>query len=193
MLHKFDLLGFVSLTDAEKETINTQKTLKSRATLVAPVAKNCSDVDGCKVLPANFEQLGELAQQLLNDKQLDVSKVRPFFWSLVETYVDKFQLYPFDASKALFVSLELNNYPREQLRDLIRRLEVVYESKYAQTSELSEASSGWRQTEVDSGQPDSDQPDSSLQGLGEQDNESEQLKTSQLQNSVKYASQFSDR
>jgi hypothetical protein len=47
-------------------------------------------------------QLGELVIKLLNDKNLEVSKVRPFFWSLLETYADHFRLYPFIASKVLF-------------------------------------------------------------------------------------------
>lgn len=42
----------------------------------------------------DLTQLGELVGRLLKDESLEVSKVRPFFWSLVEAYVDRFQLYP---------------------------------------------------------------------------------------------------
>ncbi len=78
-------------------------------------------------VPDTLDQLGKIAQQLLNDKDLEVSKVRPFFWSLVETYVDRFQLYPFDVSKALFCHFELHSYPAEELTELIEQLEQQYE------------------------------------------------------------------
>jgi len=74
----------------------------------------------------DLTQLGELAAQLLNDKNLEVSKVRPFFWSLVETYVDRFDLYPFDVNKALFSYLELNDYPEETVLQLIKQLESQF-------------------------------------------------------------------
>jgi hypothetical protein len=80
--------------------------------------------------PENLTQLGELAIQFLNDKNLEVSKVRPFFWSLVETYVDRFQLYPFDVKKALFCFLELNDYPEETMIELIRQLESQFEKSH---------------------------------------------------------------
>jgi hypothetical protein len=78
-------------------------------------------------VPKDLTQLGELAITLLNDKNLEVSKVRPFFWSLVETYVDRFHLYPFDVNKALFSQLELNDYPEESILQLIRQLEKQFE------------------------------------------------------------------
>lgn len=80
--------------------------------------------------PKNLTQLGELAIELLNDKNLEVSKVRPFFWSLVETYVDRFKLYPFDVNKALFSHLELNDYPEDTMRDLVSQLELQYEKSH---------------------------------------------------------------
>ncbi len=78
----------------------------------------------------DLTQLGELAARLLNDKKLEVSKVRPFFWSLVETYVDRFQLYPFDVNKALFSHLELNDYPEETVRQLVKQLESQFEKTH---------------------------------------------------------------
>jgi hypothetical protein len=82
------------------------------------------------VSPENLTQLGELAIQLLNDKNLEVSKVRPFFWSLVETYVDRFQLYPFDVKKALFSYLELNDYPEDTMLELVKQLEMQFEKSH---------------------------------------------------------------
>lgn len=78
----------------------------------------------------DLTQLGELATGILNDKNLEVSKVRPFFWSLVETYVDRFNLYPFDVNKALFSNLELNDYPEETVLQLVEQLESRFEKMH---------------------------------------------------------------
>ncbi len=83
-------------------------------------------------VPGSIDELGEVARQLFNDKNLEVSKLRPFFWSLVETYVDRFQLYPFDVTKALFSHLELNGYPEDELRTLINQLETLYKKNHGQ-------------------------------------------------------------
>ena len=80
--------------------------------------------------PKNLDQLGELAIHLLNKKNLEVSKVRPFFWSMVETYVDRFQQYPFDTNKALFSYLELADFPEEEVQKLVEQLESQYEKSH---------------------------------------------------------------
>ena len=80
--------------------------------------------------PSNLDQLGELAIDMLNEKNLEVSKVRPFFWMMVETYVDRFQQYPFDASKALFSYLELADFPEDEIRKLVEQLETQYEKSH---------------------------------------------------------------
>jgi hypothetical protein len=77
--------------------------------------------------PTDLTQLGALAIRILNDKNLEVSKVRPFFWSLVETYVDRFHLSPFDVNKDLFSHLELNDYPEEEVLQLVMQLESRFE------------------------------------------------------------------
>ncbi|HHJ35550.1 MAG TPA: hypothetical protein ENJ87_07275 [Gammaproteobacteria bacterium] len=81
----------------------------------------------------DLEQLGELAIEVLNDKNLEVSKVRPFFWSLVEAYVDRFHLYPFDINKALFSYLELNDYPEKTVRKLVEQLETQFEQVHGRS------------------------------------------------------------
>ena len=83
-----------------------------------------------KQAPKDLDQLAELVIAQLNDKNLEVSKVRPFFWSLVEAYVDRFQLYPFDVSKVLFSHLELNNYPKDLVKKLVEQLESQYEKAH---------------------------------------------------------------
>lgn len=72
--------------------------------------------------PLDFDQLAERAMQLLQDENLEVSKLRPFFWSLVEAYVDRFQCFPFDVRNALFCHLELNDYPAEEVEAVIEAL-----------------------------------------------------------------------
>ena len=80
----------------ESEKSKGNKTLKLRKN--KNTVLNAEDKFGQspgKLSPsADLTQVGELAIELLNDKNLEVSKVRPFFWSLVEAYVDRFQLYP---------------------------------------------------------------------------------------------------
>lgn len=80
--------------------------------------------------PENLSQLAVLAVKLLNDKNLEVSKVRPFFWTLVETYLDRFQRYPFDVNRALFSYLESNNYPEETTLELVKQLESQFEKQH---------------------------------------------------------------
>ena len=137
VLHHFKLLGFAALTDAEKDKINHQSALKSRSKsgAVLQAGEKFSLAGNRLTAPVNLDQLGEIVQQLLNDKNLEVSKVRPFFWSLVETYVDRFQCFPFDVNKALFSHLELNDFPEGELRALIRQLETLCESRNAESLE----------------------------------------------------------
>jgi len=85
-----------------------------------------------------LDDLSRISRSMLMDKNLEVSKFRPFFWNLVETYVDRFQVLPFDAIKALFSYLELHQYPKEQLRDLVEQLERLYETQHGRPMRESE-------------------------------------------------------
>jgi hypothetical protein len=78
----------------------------------------------------DLDELSKITRDMLMDKNLEVSKVRPFFWTMVETYVDRFQVFPFDATKALFSYLELREYPEQQLRDLVQQLEDLYRKQH---------------------------------------------------------------
>lgn len=77
-------------------------------------------------LPETFDQFGEMLGKLLMDEHLEVSKVRPFFWSMVEAYLDRFDIYPFDIVKALFSYLETREYPPQELEKLVAQLENLY-------------------------------------------------------------------
>ena len=72
--------------------------------------------------------LGEHVREALQADDLKVSEVHPFFWSLVETYVDRFEQYPFDISKALISYLELKEYPEVAVRNLVDELEAQFEA-----------------------------------------------------------------
>lgn len=86
----------------------------------------------------SLDDLSQISRNMLMNKNLEASKVRPFVWALVEAYVERFQVFPFDASKALFSYLELHGYPEEQLRDLVKQLEKLYEKQYGRPVRESE-------------------------------------------------------
>lgn len=120
-------------SDKEPVTVNnkndTQKALNPQMQTEALVqAKNVEAhaTERAFRAPDNLDQLSKAAHTLLMDKNLEVGKVRPFFWSMVETYVDRFQIYPFDVVKALFSYLESRDYPPEQMLELVKKLEQSY-------------------------------------------------------------------
>lgn len=82
--------------------------------------------------PENMDQLSAAVHHILMDEHLEISKVRPFFWSMVEAYVDRFQIYPFDIVKALFCYLESNDYPPDLMRELVTKLEESYDRQYGE-------------------------------------------------------------
>lgn len=84
------------------------------------------------VSPKNLDQLSIAARELLMDKNLEVSKVRPFFWSMVEAYLDRFNIYPFDVVKALFSYIESEDYSAEEMKALVKKLEEYYDQQYGE-------------------------------------------------------------
>jgi hypothetical protein len=84
------------------------------------------------VPPENIDQLSDAVRDLLMSQHLEVSKVRPFFWSMVETYIDRFHIYPFDVVKALFYYLESADYPADEMRDLVKKLEECYDQQHGE-------------------------------------------------------------
>jgi hypothetical protein len=95
-----------------------------------PVGEASADED---LKQFDVDDLSLLARKLLMDKDLELSKIRPFFWTLVEIYVDRFQLFPFDAVKALLNYLEFHDYPEGQLRGLIGQLQDIYEEQHGRS------------------------------------------------------------
>lgn len=78
----------------------------------------------------SLDDLSRITREMLMDKDLEVSKVRPFFWTLVEAYVDRFQVFPFDVNKALFSYLESQDYPQDEMRELVKKLEKLYKKQH---------------------------------------------------------------
>ncbi len=102
--------------------------MKSQAkTELLSLVETLSDEHSQDLLtPQNIDQLRASAHYVLLDKCLELSKARPFFWSLVEAYVDRFQVYPFDVTRALFSYLELRDYPEDEMKTLVQQLEARY-------------------------------------------------------------------
>ena len=103
---------------------------KATSEIFSLVDESPDDQPGKLSSPENIDQLAEYACDLLRNKKLEVSKVRPFFWSMVETYVDRFQVYPFDVVKALFSYLELRDYPEDEIKSLVAQLETLYQKQH---------------------------------------------------------------
>ncbi len=129
------LLRFSSKKDETQERNNAScddlmsKNLSKKVASLTDKSVNQSAFDSdSKHL--SLDDLSRITRRMLLDKNLEVSKVRPFFWTMVETYVDRFQVFPFDAIKALFSYLELREYPEQQLRDLVEQIELLYEKQY---------------------------------------------------------------
>lgn len=137
------LLRYSSDQDEIKDKVNASEELmpKSLSKKLASITGQSIDRPETKIDHKNIglDELTELSRNMLLDEDLEVSKVRPFFWTMVETYVDRFQVFPFDAIKALFSYLELHEYPEEELRDLVKRLEKLYKKQHG--SSLSKSGS----------------------------------------------------
>ena len=81
----------------------------------------------------SLDDLSTISRNMLMDENLEASQLRPFLWNMVEIYVERFQVFPFDVIKALFSHLELHEYPEEQLRDLVEQLEKRYKKQYGRS------------------------------------------------------------
>jgi hypothetical protein len=81
----------------------------------------------------NVDQLSDAVHDLLISKHLELSKVQPFFWSMVEDYIDRFETYPFDIVKALFYYLESADYPAEEMREIVKKLEDCYLQQHGES------------------------------------------------------------
>ena len=135
-------LRFSSNKDEIKDKVKESDELmpKSLSKKLASITSRSADPDVSRIDTGDIslDELAEISRSMLLDENLEVSKVRPFFWTMVETYVDRFQIFPFDAIKALFSYLELHEYPEEEMRELVRRLEKVYKKQYGRPMHESE-------------------------------------------------------
>ena len=104
----------------------------------ASTADSADARSGADKKHVSLDELAQLCHKVLQDENLEVSKIRPFFWTMVEAYVDRFQVFPFDASKALLSYMDLHDYPEEELRDLVKQLERQYKKKYGKSMRKSE-------------------------------------------------------
>ena len=80
----------------------------------------------------SFDDLLRAVRELLMDPRLEVSVVTPLINSLFETFIERFQVYPFDEVSLLLARLELDGFPAQGLRELIRRIEETYEKNHGE-------------------------------------------------------------
>ena len=125
----------------------------------------------------SLDDLTKITREMLMDKDLEVSKVRPFFWTLVEAYVDRFQVFPFDVIKALFSYLELQDYPQDEMRELVKKLEKLYKKQH-----------GAAMRETESGPVPEPRPDAGENAVRSLDDE-----ISELRETLKYAAIVGER
>ena len=125
----------------------------------------------------SLDDLSKITREMLMDKDLEVSKVRPFFWTLVEAYVDRFQVFPFDVTKALFSYLELQDYPQDEMRELVKKLEKLYRKQH-----------GTALREPESGPGPEPLPDTGENAVRSLDDE-----ISELRETLKYAAMVGER
>jgi len=130
-----DLLRFSSNNDEVQDTgSNNSDDLmpkahsKKLASLTDPSERQAVSYSDHQHL--SLDDLSKISRSMLMDKNLEVSRVRPFFCTMVETYVDRFQVFPFDAIEALFSHLKLHDYPEQQMRDLVKQIEKLYKKQY---------------------------------------------------------------
>ena len=77
-----------------------------------------------------FEELAAMIRNRVLDRNLGADDIRPLLRNMVETYVDRFQAFPFDVVESLFAYLALRDYPEEIMRDLVKQLEQRYKKQY---------------------------------------------------------------
>ena len=85
-----------------------------------------------------LDEVAETLRSVLMDENLKISEVSAFFGTMVETCVDRFQVFPIDVVRVLFDYLELRDYPEEELRDLVKRLEKLYKKQHGRSLRKSE-------------------------------------------------------
>ena len=123
-------LGSVAKDKDDAEKASGSHVYKKTVAPVKPAA--VSPHEEPFVAPRNLDQLSVAVRKLLMDQNLEVSKVRPFFWSMVEAYLDRFHIYPFDVVKALFSYIESEECSAEELKELVRKLEDYYQQQHGE-------------------------------------------------------------
>jgi hypothetical protein len=89
------------------------------------------------LMPDRLDTLEELllaVHELLADQRLEVRVVTPLLYSLLETYIDNFQAYPFGDVSKLLTQLEVDGYPEPEIHALMKRIEDTYEQYHANST-----------------------------------------------------------
>ena len=81
----------------------------------------------------NEPGLDELVAATLSrllDLDIDAGEAGLLLRRMIEAFVDRFRAYPFDVSEALTGYLALRDYPEEEMRELVKRLQKLYKKRY---------------------------------------------------------------
>lgn len=134
MINSLFRRAFVKEAAEENDTNDANEALKLR--MQTEAATQVDEDSGSSAsrlfVKKDMDHLSAAVCDLLVDRNLEVSKVRPFFWSMVEVYVDRFHKYPFDIVKALFLYIEAEDYSAEETRALVKKLEEHYERQFGE-------------------------------------------------------------
>jgi flagellar biosynthesis protein FlhG len=66
----------------------------------------------------------------LSKAELDHATMRESIEPLIHAYVERYNTYPLDVREALYTTLEMQDFPRLQILELISNLEAVYQRRY---------------------------------------------------------------
>ena len=129
------LLRFSSNNDETQDDNNgSDDHLMSKA-LSKKLASLSDKVDGQADSDASYQhpgldELSKITRDILMDEDLEMGEFRPFLWNMVEIYLDRFQVFPFDAVNVLFSDLESREYPEQEMREIMMRLEKLYKNQH---------------------------------------------------------------
>jgi flagellar biosynthesis protein FlhG len=69
------------------------------------------------------------ALEFVNRRETDAEQSKAMLEPLVEAFIERFQRFPLDLRHTVYRSLELGDFPEDDIRDLVMTLEALYERR----------------------------------------------------------------
>ncbi|MEJ2344623.1 MAG: MinD/ParA family protein [Gammaproteobacteria bacterium] len=69
------------------------------------------------------------ALEFVNRQETDAEQAKAMLEPLVEAFIDRFQRFPLDLRHFVYRSLELGDFPEDEIKDLVTTLETLYERR----------------------------------------------------------------